>query len=95
MAGASVAKLDTNRWESVADLARWLLTHADEYVEAIVIVRQREIDHPDDSEPPIQTYSCPKMPIGRALGMLELAKIIYAEHACGRNLVEETEGNAS
>jgi len=90
---SNVRKFDTTRWESVADLARWLLTHADEYTEAVLILRDRD-KHPDDLEAACGSWTVPRMPIGRVLGMLELAKIIYAERACGRPLDEITIPNA-
>lgn len=75
----SVRKLDLDRWESVEDLARWLLTHADEYEWATLVVKQR---HRDDGAPAeLETFTMPQTPIIEILGGLELAKRAYGDQA--------------
>lgn len=63
----SVIKFHTARWESVADLARWLLTHADEFDTAIVTARE-----PDGM---VSTFVCPTIKTSEALGILEVGKM--------------------
>lgn len=76
---AQVRKLDTGRWESVHDLARWLLTHADEYEWATVVVCERR---PADGAPGnLETLTAPDRSILEVLGGLELAKRLYTQWA--------------
>lgn len=84
MADAAVIKLDTERWEKVADLARWLLTHADEYDCAIVSIWNRSDGEKGTKNAEILTVACPQMPIPEALGILEVAKSVYIDTFWGR-----------
>lgn len=77
---SNVRKLDAHRWDSVADLARWLLTHADEYEVATLILRNRR-RRPGDPPGELTTHTCPPHPIVEVVGSLEMAKRIYVDCA--------------
>jgi hypothetical protein len=72
----TVTKLPVERWESVADLARWLLTHADEYEVAIVCARTRR-RKAGDTENVIRTFTCPPVPVVKAVGILHVCAHYY------------------
>ena len=89
MTGA-LSKLDTNRWESVADLARWLLTHADEYEVAVIVLADKERRRGEDPPSDVSTHCCPSSPVSHVLGMLELAKYIYIRDADAHEVAGES-----
>lgn len=70
---AEVKKLDPNRWDTVADLARWLLTHQDEYSVAMVVLQEKKEDGAVLCRwaPPLTTIN--------GLGLLEMAKDMWLE----------------
>lgn len=64
-------KLEPNRWESVGDLARWLLTHEDEFEFAVICANR--------TDGTMDTFACPKAPVIKVLGLIELAKSCFLE----------------
>ncbi len=74
----NVVKMGTRNWDTVADLARWLLTHHDEFEFGVICLREKP---PHEGVPQTVAYCCPARPLHEAVGVLEMGKQDILDHS--------------
>ena len=71
---------ESMRWETIGDLARYLLTHEDELEAAVVSLSFKDRG--------FSAYAVPIMQTSRAIGLLACGQHYLWEHASGNNLFD-------